>query len=149
MIYIRIILSCLYLGTHRYTHTQRDTIWLSPVNLWSRFSSVLSSPRTLWHDELTRDQSHSLTVIFNQVQFLVVKFSGVKQITSMKFRLWEVCWNNEVKAAELIWDAAAGNLGKNHDSVGAVKSFWAFCIPPNLSWELYAKLGAECSCPLS
>lgn len=41
----------------------------------------------------------------------------------MKFRLWEAFWNNVVKPAELIWDAAAGNLDKNHEGIEAVKSF--------------------------
>lgn len=31
--------------------------------------------------------------------------------------------SNAVKAAELIWDAAAGNLDKNQEAIEIVKSF--------------------------
>ena len=41
----------------------------------------------------------------------------------MKSKLWEAFWNNVVKAAELIWDVAAGNLDKNYEGIEAVKSF--------------------------
>lgn len=47
----------------------------------------------------------------------------VKQITFVKFRLWEAAWNSAAKAAELIWDMAAGNLDKNHEGIEVVKSF--------------------------